>query len=116
MSRYIRTKNGVYELISDLDNKGYNVKVENHGTYKLVSKATILAHANTIKELCDEFVCIDNRGKEYRPFRFYFLSDLYSFIKANNLFERYIVYGSIWVDGNLIKVAQMNDKGELELL
>ena len=118
MSRYIRTKNGVYELISDLDNKGYNVKVENHGTYKLVSKATILAQADTIEELCDELVVCDPQFS--LPFtRERAWGSLYLDTSSEEKFKKgklEAVYGSIWVDGNLIKVAKMNEKGELELL
>lgn len=72
--------------------------------------------ADTIKELCDEWICRDNRGKEYKPYRFYFLDDLYAFIKENRLFEQYTIYGAIWTDKGLIYVAKMNEKGELELL
>lgn len=113
MSKYIRTKDGVYELISDLNNKGYNVKVENHGTYRLVPKSTITAEADTIEELYDELVIVnttDNRDNQV--ISKYDFRRIFEYSGDND----YEIYGSIWVYGNLIKVARMNEKGCLELL
>lgn len=58
--KYIRTKEYVHELISDINNKGYNVKVKTPFSYALVSKAAIIAQADTIEELIDEVVLIEN--------------------------------------------------------
>ena len=71
----------------------------------------IVKQANTIEELCDEFVC-DNKivNVEY---------DLENNLWVNDkLFEdiKDIVYGAIWTGIGLIYVAKMNEKGELELL
>ena len=116
--RYIKTKDGVYELISDLDNKGYNVKVKNYGTYHLVPKSTIVAQADTIEELCDEVVVKETWRDRPIVLQAGGCSDLFACARGLYLGKSTTesIYGSIWVDGNLIKVAQMNSKGEIELL
>lgn len=100
--KYVRTKDGIYKviLVSPL---GFIRIDKRDGTYPDIFEKDIIKQADNIEELCDVFVhgtmvfktleeCID-----YAPFGGK-------------------IYGSIWVDGNLIKVAKMNDKGELELL
>lgn len=73
--------------------------------------------ADTIEELCDEFVCDHNNGtrviqiKECKP-QFPFCEDTVDYFRRNN--QKY--YGAIWTDKGLIYVAKMNEKGELELL
>lgn len=77
-----------------------------------------IAQADTIEELCDVLVVCDPqlplpfiRGREG--------GGLYlhpSFEKEFKEGKLEAVYGSIWVGGNLLKAAKMNEKGELELL
>lgn len=125
--RYIRTKNGVYELRGD-----YRLVNEN-GTLLLVwvnekvlektrgkswnnGHNVVIAQADTIEELCDEFVKkskeIGNNYVEIGKNAFEILDKKYH---KENL-EHYNYYGAIWTDKGLIYVAKMNDKGELELL
>ena len=115
--KYIRTKDGriieTNKLIIIPSNTSFQGEIYNG---EVVSEDEIINQADTIEELCDEWICRDNDNIEYRPYRFYFLDDLYAFIKENKLFERYTVYGAIWTDKGLIYVTKMNDKGELELL
>ena len=101
--KYIRTKDKI-------------VKHPHPNAEVFTFRYEIVKQADTIKELCDEWICRDNNNIEYRPYRFYFLDDLYAFIKENKLFERYTIYGAIWTDKGLIYVAKMNEKGELELI
>ena len=66
--------------------------------------------ANTIKELCDEFVM----DKEI-------VTNDYNFEDLQAIGCIYNVYGAIWTTGEhgepiLKSVAKINDKGELELL
>ena len=65
----------------------------------------ILKKADTIEELCDNFVGT-------------FKSGLLKRISKNMwlLKDCEIIYGAIWTDKGLIFVAKMNDEGELELL
>ena len=74
---------------------------------------TPVKQADTIEELCDEFVMITNKPQV-----------VYSDIKYNDLAISRIrdknisveIYGAIWTDKGLIYVAKMNDKGVLCLI
>ncbi len=106
--KYIRTKDGIYTLIAkepiyELNGKKYYCVEEQISSF---SEEDVIKQANTIEELCDEFVYVASEKDRpiicYKPSVFHKLSD--------NL------YGAIWTDKGLIYVAKMNDKGELELL
>ena len=108
--RYIRTKDGKIAEIKE----NMVVKVSDDAirlVYKnkphicvLDSDDDILKQANTIKELCDEFVMI-SYGKHKLDIGCHSYGD-----------ENIQIYGAIWTDKGLIYVAKMNKKGELELL
>ena len=66
-------------------------------------KTEIIKQANTIEELCDEFVC--------NEMFVYDKTEMEWLIEQGN-----DVYGAIWTDKGLIFIAKMNEKGELELL
>lgn len=76
---------------------------------------TIIKEADTIEELCDEFVvigifenqigCCCDTFKEAKELKDYV-----------ELPQEQIIYGAIWTDKGLIYVAKMNEKGDLELL
>lgn len=115
--KYIRTKDGhIYETTG---------QGKNHPRYYNIANANleidalgIVMQANTIEELCDEFVAIPlydccgvNAGKHYLVKKEEVNDFKHSVeIKTSELF------GAIWTDKGLIYVAKMNDKGELELL
>ena len=112
--KYIRTEDGIYEI----DNNKYSVvelnghqllhmKVDNKG---LIHREYILKQANTIEELCDEFVVIH---KELN--RNHTIHKSFGFVKLEHNTGNKI-FGAIWTNKGLIYVAKMNDKGELELL
>ena len=104
--KYIRTTDFVYELISDINNKCYNVKVKAGLSYALVSKATIVGKpVGTIEELCDCYAYDTETTKDYFVARSW---------KLHNK-EREI-FGCIKTDRGLIYVARMNKNGKLELL
>ena len=69
----------------------------------------IVKQADTIEELCDEFV-IWTENKKAKELANYDVAKV--FMRNYNV----IIYGAIWTDKGLIYVAKMNDKGELELL
>ena len=112
--KYVRTKDNIYEIVNDY---GSSCAVKSRGKrgrtaidgFIIKYGLSFASRADTIEELCDEFVRIasNNRhdaidlelGKQYKI--------AYPNIK---------VYGAIWTDKGLIYVAKMNDKGELELL
>lgn len=101
---YIRTKDRICTL-----SEAYWAGIEDE----------TIAQADTIEELCDEYV-IEKKG--YTPFvsqtLFYNGKEHKEDIKA--LKEYYSgydnIYGAIWTSKGLIYVAKMNNKGELELL
>ena len=97
--KYIRTKNGIYEVRTKM--------IFNHiKEYRL---------ADTIEELCDEFVYEKGCGKDTPMLSkndFNSLKEWY----MNNGFKVNTIYGAIWTSKGLIYVAKMNEDGELELL
>ena len=98
--KYIRTKDKIIKEPNDYANK-------------LVECPT-LKIADTIEELCDQFVFVDNFYlHEHRV--------CHSFENAIALSKKHNVdiktfRGAIWTEEGLVYVAKMNDKGELELL
>lgn len=106
--KYIRTKDGRIIKIGEQTDVGYE-----KGTFEVHNKAGIVAsyepievlkQADTIKELCDEFVMISD-GKHKLDIGCHSYGD-----------KKIQIYGAIWTDKGLIYVAKMNKKGELELL
>ena len=103
--KYIRTKdNAIYKIENNKLIVG-NIKVNCNDLQALEQDGYKIA--DSIEELCDEFVYNhqilskeDKNNKEY-------LSQLYCF---ND------IYGAIWTDKGLIYVAKMNSKGTLELI
>lgn len=96
--KYIRTKDGVY------DGEKYNADYE---LDKALGK--IIKQADTIDELCDEFVyCYKN--------------DMPILVNEEQIKQLILlgriqdVRGAIWTNNGLIYVAKMNEKGELELI
>lgn len=100
--KYIRTFSGIIvDTVKQAKRLGMSVEeYESKFPYSCSTKA------DTIEELCDEFVVFDDNAKPqvYSPF------NLKVWTTNNDL------YGAIWTDKGLIYVAKMNEKGELELL
>ena len=109
MGRYIRTKDTEYGAI--IDTEKYK---EITGEECYIPKDEIVKQADTIKELCDEFVvAYESWGKIV--YRYLDVAKR----KAKESLEygyKSIIYGAIWTDKGLIFVAKMNEEGELELL
>ena len=108
--KYIRTKDGrILKVFKD--NVGLVSKNDGLTYYKedtidfetsyWLPKSEIAKQADTIKELCDEFV---------------FGNVIISLEEAKRDCEIGNIYGAIWTEKGLIYVAKMNEKGELELL
>ena len=104
--KYIRTKDGIYKSKRNPIEKDCLVIGEKeNGKLGLIVK-DIIKKADTIDELCDEFVVVD---KEDNCHHLTLKTELYDTID-------YEIYGAIWTEWGLKYVAKMNDKGELELL
>jgi hypothetical protein len=130
MARYIRTKDGVYE-VSHLNayathkRKGETL-LEGYKT-SYIKNENIIAQSENLEELCDEFV-IDNwkeRGKPVYCFKYVKETKTAYCIDGGGYITLFIpkmlecgciIKGAIYTGKGLIYVAKMNEKGELELL
>ena len=100
------------------------VKMENEEVYLtkgegLLHKSIIEKQADTIEELCDEFVEVLDIPIGNESFRHYIHNTPLSrdkLLTFVNLKEKDVVYGAIWTDKGLIYVAKMNEKGGWKLL
>ena len=107
--KYIRTKDGIVEITKVLS----YCYLDKSGNEYLLDKYKT---ADTIEELCDEFVLTDNGNP---PLIIHNVVELDSGIFENvkTLKTQYkVIYGAIWTDKGLIYVAKMNENGEFELL
>ena len=104
--KYIRNDKGIYFNF-------YNNALSSNTVYD-----DIIAQADTIEELCDEFVIVRkddiSTGGDL---------DTYEDMKSQRqcdidweVEEDYLYYGAIWTSKGLIYVAKMNESGILELL
>ena len=105
--KYIRTKDGIYEINwFDTDNFG-DEKGDIH------SNCEITNEADTIEELCDEFIVVSDNCERpiisALPF-----NELQLYAKGRTKYA--ICYGAIWCEWGLKYVARMNSDGGLELL
>lgn len=118
MGKYIRTKDGIYEPTKwqcDLSGEMILVKADNKFGNDKVFTRDIIKQADTIEELCDNFVryvAVDDFHNILRDYEFKDLKLIGERIRKTD--DK--VYGAIWTDKGLIYVAKMNDKGVLELL
>ena len=115
--RYIRVNDNIFDLQSyryfivekceDILRKPISLNVENRFS---INTRSIINQADTIEELCDEFVVI------YKEMNGKHTVHKYNWLGKSEQKLGNEVYGAIWTDKGLIYVAKMNEKGELELL
>ena len=100
-SMYIRTKNGVYEALSEYEPSEYT---------KIVYGSKVISQSENIEELCDRFVVIDKETKE--------VISIVSFLAYAKLWSycKYNIYGAIWTDFGLKYVARLTEDGGVELI
>ena len=103
--RYIRTKNGIYDLYKSIWREFTGRKIKTPYCEEYEKQPKLCKSADTIKELCDRFVVI-YENEEPVPYKNY----------LDALATQKEVYGAIWTDKGLIYVAKMNEKGGLEWL
>lgn len=114
--KYIRTKDGVGvyggNRHDDYTGDSYIKVFNSRGLYK--EYLSIVAEADTIEKLCDYEMHYDNNGEfVIRPIKQVDWQSLKRVI-VNKWFKDCKL--AVKTDKGLIYVAQMNDKGELELL
>ena len=129
--RYIKTKDGIYEVISEiLDGEAYRVKVprskwdydEDNGCYYEDSKIDafhkkdVIKEADTIEELCDEMIMVSDFKKPLVSGNWNITRDITKTILIDSQKVGIKVYGGIWTDKGLMYVAKMNDEGKLCLI
>lgn len=113
---FVRTKNRIYKVESILRDNGF-VKGYNVGEMAFIRKDQVINQADTIEELCDEFVVFDKEQPNGKLLYYKGFENLKKeFIDFERDKEDCVVYGAIWTSKGLIYVAKMNDKGELELI
>ena len=129
--KYIRTKDGIFEVANERTITEFQVIDHLHNRAFL--KDEILAQADTIEELCDEFVYIkDGVVNQYLTIDFkHKREDEYCSLRnkltANGIaettkgiskyeLEKGELKFAIWTDKGLIYVAKLNKNGELELI
>lgn len=125
--KYIRTKSRIYEVVEEYKTT-YLVKAHKQaiGGTTIVYKASCINQANTIEELCDEFVLhyLECKDKCNIPWASYERRGLWEKerehvikeIISHPSYRQPVLKGAIWTNKGLIYVAKMNEKGELELL
>lgn len=135
--KYIRTEEGIYEVIekemiacpNDDGTSDVYYKLKSD---KLVNRNNVIEQSDKLEELCDEFVRVNHyvisepylirplpRDWEALPKNSYAIAlqeVINDQIEMKNRGDDFDIYGTIWTDKGLIYVAKMNNKGELELL
>lgn len=106
--KYIRTKDGIYEV------KDNFIVLKEQELYLPHFQDHIIAQADTIEKLCDEFVIVCGAFKFPQVISQRLSFDI-NFEKTHHS-KYHDTYGAIWTKKGLIYVAKMNEKGELELL
>lgn len=121
--KYIRTKDGVYELtgkpnaISITNNVLYYCWDENGENEIIIRDDEIIKKSDTIEELCDMFVDEETKTifHKHNGYVINWKTNMVYSLKA--LSESYhSVKGAIYNDKGLIYVAKMNQDGELVLI
>ena len=112
--KYIRTEDGIYE---DAGTDALGLRCVRYKGNKIALSQDddkIVKEADTIEELCDMFVVVDN--ERHIPLSNVEDTNEEWLKRVFHVSNNYVVYGAIWTEKGLIYVAKMNDKGELEVL
>lgn len=113
--KYIRTKDGRIVACGTEEDSGYSkgyIRIQNKPKISATNDPIeILKEADSIEELCDEFVYYNVYEKGYT-----ILGDYEEAYIHYGTVNETSFYGAIWTDKGLIYVAKLNEKGVLELL
>ena len=118
MPKYVRTKDGIYEVVED-NNKEWGkqivVKFPKNLNMKLADvKDQIIKQSDNLDELCDCFVTEGNRHIVWDKQQ----NKGITFEQVKDSFASYHfkIFGAVWCDKGLIYVAKMNKDGVLCLI
>ena len=107
--KYIRTKDGVYEIVKIVAKMG--AKVICKGGYETIYDSMhIKKQSDNLQTLCDEWVITDDNIHFMLP-----VQEI-SFYDVMNSYKDYEIYGAIWTKQGLKYVAKANNQGRLEIL
>ena len=123
VKKYIRTKDGIFEHNEKDKLDGVVINDKHHVVCcgnRLVFEDEVIRQADTIEELCDEFILV-------APYRFRHpktateLDKEFYEMKSFYTSKDDTIYGAIWTTGKddepvLQSVAKVNEKGDLRLL
>lgn len=121
--KYIRTKTKIKTIETKLDNKELFDYLKQFDNYK----DDLIKVADTIEELCDEFVYVNKvEGLSDKTHTIPFdmknhqfteptAEEKMAYIKKHYKDDLEKIRGAIWTDKGLIYVAKMNDKGGLSV-
>lgn len=130
MTRYARTKDGVYQILRETkisdDCIRYDVKPNKKLEYNIFSE-NIIKESNNLEDLLDEYVAkwkSEEDKKKYMVKKYDYWQDKdinNLFLEMSYLVPGYAVdymniYGAIWTDKGLIYVAKLNKDEEWELI
>ena len=117
--KYMRTESGIYEVFSSNSRSSKFLYPTKKGLKLCQRENWRCRFADSIEELCDAFIIIDEDKKK----SVYLKEDSWTFDMMQDLgmWSDRTCYGAIWIYAGsgaptLKSVAKMNDKGELELL
>lgn len=126
MKKYIRTENGIYK-VEEIEKYFLDERQKlfiNNTMRIAVKENDVIKQADTIEELCDEFVgLVKSTSSNFIIMTViaHSLKELKESLKTELNGEVYeghydIIYGAIWTSKGLIYVAKMNENGDLELI
>lgn len=120
--RYIRTKDGIYDLEKSLFHQYNGIRVLTPYCKQYEENPSLCKTADTIEELCDEFVIKNEMAdKEYNHL-VYSYDNWKHYIYCGDSDEVEVPYegqplkGAIWTCNGLIYVAGIGTDGKWELL
>lgn len=116
MTKYVRTKDGIFEVKREetlCGVKFYDIEMGDYSNR--IREEFVIKESDTIEELCDEFHI------EYESLSFHrkinYVKYHYFESAKNNLVDGDTLYGVIQIKGKgLIYVAKMNKEGDLVLI
>ena len=114
--KYIRTKDKIIDTTDTLFTRFFEFKIDNNilrthcFNEDFWDKEEIINQADTIEELCDDFVLIRDAIIRVYPKKHLLEESITGYCVGDE------VYGAIWTNKGLIYVAKMNEEGCLELL
>ena len=105
--KYIRTKDNVYEE--------EKIRTEKEDIERIRLNKEIIAQADTIEKLCDEFIITATSHYSAYIAETHTLEEAIEYCENNHM-PKTKIRGAIWTDKGLIYVAKMNKEGDFELI